>query len=116
MAGSGKIGIGGRVQIYDRKVTCDFASIAHNTTSTCCPILYRILFQTCRLAVEAQIKFACDVSQISKEFNAKGIHFLAFAAFPENDELCFPDPTSSSAGLAYKYRIRQEPTSVTVPL
>ncbi|KAH9013148.1 Golgi transport complex subunit 5-domain-containing protein, partial [Lactarius pseudohatsudake] len=47
-------------------------------------------------AVEARIKAAFDVSQISKELNAK-------------------DPASSSAGLAYKSRVRQEPTNVTAP-
>jgi conserved oligomeric Golgi complex subunit 5 len=65
-------------------------------------------------AVEARIKSAFDVAQISKEFNAKGAQFLTFSAFSEA-ELSPPDPASSSTSLAYKSRIRQEPTSVTAP-
>lgn len=60
------------------------------------PDLVQNLVSDLSTAVEARIKAAFDVSQISKELNAK-------------------DPTSSSAGLVYKSRIRQEPTSVTAP-
>ncbi|KAI0301063.1 hypothetical protein B0F90DRAFT_1721396 [Multifurca ochricompacta] len=60
------------------------------------PDLVQNLILDLSSAVEARIKPAFDVSQISKELNAK-------------------DPTSSSTGLAYKSRIRQEPTSVTAP-
>ncbi|KAI0250167.1 Golgi transport complex subunit 5-domain-containing protein [Lactifluus subvellereus] len=60
------------------------------------PDLVQNLVSDLSTAVEARIKFAFDVAQISKEFNAK-------------------DPASSSTGLAYKSRIRQEPTNVTAP-
>ncbi|KAH8993456.1 Golgi transport complex subunit 5-domain-containing protein [Lactarius akahatsu] len=60
------------------------------------PDLVQNLVSDLSTAVEARIKAAFDVSQISKELNAK-------------------DPTSSSAGLAYKSRVRQEPTNVTAP-
>ncbi|KAH9055433.1 Golgi transport complex subunit 5-domain-containing protein [Lactarius vividus] len=60
------------------------------------PDLVQNLVSDLSTAVEARIKAAFDVSQISKELNAK-------------------DPASSSAGLAYKSRIRQEPTNVTAP-
>jgi conserved oligomeric Golgi complex subunit 5 len=79
------------------------------------PDLVQNLVSDLSSAVEARIKSAFDISQISKEFNAKGIHFLTFEAFRELYELYFPDPSSSSTGLAYKSRIRQEPTSVTAP-
>lgn len=60
------------------------------------PDLVQNLVSDLSAAVETRIKAAFDVSQISKELNAK-------------------DPASSSAGLAYKSRIRQEPTNVTAP-
>ncbi|KAH9018023.1 Golgi transport complex subunit 5-domain-containing protein [Lactarius pseudohatsudake] len=60
------------------------------------PDLVQNLVSDLSTAVEARIKAAFDVSQISKELNAK-------------------DPASSSAGLAYKSRVRQEPTNVTAP-
>ncbi|KAH9166239.1 Golgi transport complex subunit 5-domain-containing protein [Lactarius sanguifluus] len=60
------------------------------------PDLVQNLVSDLSTAVEARIKAAFDVSQISKELNAK-------------------DPASSSAALAYKSRVRQEPTNVTAP-
>ncbi|KAH9023597.1 Golgi transport complex subunit 5-domain-containing protein [Lactarius deliciosus] len=60
------------------------------------PDLVQNLVSDLSTAVETRIKAAFDVSQISKELNAK-------------------DPASSSAGLAYKSRVRQEPTNVTAP-
>ncbi|KAH9991771.1 Golgi transport complex subunit 5-domain-containing protein [Russula vinacea] len=60
------------------------------------PDLVQNLVSDLSTAVEARIKSAFDVSQISKELNPK-------------------DPTSSSMGLAYKSRVRQEPTNVTAP-
>ncbi|KAH9961505.1 Golgi transport complex subunit 5-domain-containing protein [Russula dissimulans] len=60
------------------------------------PDLVQNLVSDFSAAVEARIKSAFDMSQISKELNAK-------------------DPASASTGLAYKSRIRQEPTNVTAP-
>ncbi|KAI9456296.1 Golgi transport complex subunit 5-domain-containing protein [Russula earlei] len=60
------------------------------------PNLVQNLVSDLSTAVEARIKSAFDMSQISKELSAK-------------------DPAPTSAGLAYKSRIRQEPTSVTAP-
>lgn len=60
------------------------------------PDLVQNLVSDLSTAVEARIKSAFDMSLISKELNPK-------------------DPASSSTGLAYKSRIRQEPTNVAAP-
>ncbi|KAN0116391.1 Golgi transport complex subunit 5 domain containing protein [Russula decolorans] len=60
------------------------------------PDLVQNLVSDLSTAVEARIKSAFDMSLISKELNPK-------------------DPASSSMGLAYKSRIRQEPTNVAAP-
>ncbi len=54
------------------------------------------------------------MSLISKELNSKGDHFSTSSVFPAAEPKA-SDPASSSAGLAYKSRIRQEPTNVTAP-
>jgi len=65
-------------------------------------------------AVEARIKSAFDMSLISKELNPKGDHSSTSSVFPTVDPWT-SDPASSSTGLAYKSRIRQEPTNVAAP-
>ncbi|KAI0279355.1 Golgi transport complex subunit 5-domain-containing protein [Russula aff. rugulosa BPL654] len=60
------------------------------------PDLVQNLVSDLSTAVETRIKSAFDMSLISKEMSPK-------------------DPASSSAGLAYKSRIRQEPTNVAAP-
>jgi hypothetical protein len=65
-------------------------------------------------AVETRIKSAFDMSLISKEMNPKGDHPSTSSVFPAVESWS-SDPASSSAGLAYKSRIRQEPTNVAAP-
>lgn len=78
------------------------------------PDLVQNLVSDLSTAVEARIKSAFDMSQISKELNPKGDHFSTSSVFPATESWT-SDPASSSIGLAYKSRIRPEPTNVTAP-
>jgi hypothetical protein len=78
------------------------------------PDLVQNLVSDLSAAVETRIKAAFDVSQISKELNAKGSPLVLLLRFQKLSHYLI-DPASSSAGLAYKSRIRQEPTNVTAP-
>jgi hypothetical protein len=54
------------------------------------------------------------MSLISKELNPKGAHSSTSSVSPAVKPWA-SDPASSSTGLAYKSRIRQEPTNVAAP-
>lgn len=54
------------------------------------------------------------MSLISKELNLKGDFPSTSSLFPVVEPWT-SDPASSSTGLAYKSRIRQEPTNLTAP-
>ena len=80
------------------------------------PDLVQSLLSDLTDAVEQRIKLAFDISQISKEINAKG-EFLSLPL--ANSRLTCPsshiEQIPSSHGLLYKSRVRTEPTNVTAP-
>ena len=84
------------------------------TTSACCRTSYKTSSLTFRPRWKPGSKLRSTCHRYLKSLTQKVIFSCSFPCFWKLS--CYlVDPASSSAGLAYKSRIRQEPTNVTAP-
>jgi hypothetical protein len=84
------------------------------TTSACCRTSCKISSRTYRPRWKPGSKLRSTCRRYPKSLTQKVLSSCSLLCF-QNLSHYLIDPASSSAGLAYKSRIRQEPTSVTAP-